>query len=291
MWSPERAEVLFLIPGVVYYNTYTKKLYFFMGCVYQAYNKINGKSYIGKTKKVLVIRMQEHKYAIKRKKSFYFQHALNKHGFSNFKWIELFISNDDKELCRMEKHFISFINTKFPHGYNLTDGGDGTVGVFHKPVSEETKRRISEANKGNKYRLGYKASITTRKKMSDYRTGRSLGPCTEERRLKLKMAKKGKKRKPFTEEAKRNMSLALLGNTRRRGKKASFETCQKISVSMKERRHTNECKQKMSELAKLRWANNKNSWNVINRPVSSQTREKLSRIMSLRWATKKQVII
>ena len=57
-----------------------------------------------------------------------------------------------------------------------------------KNVSEETKRKLSEAKKGNAYSLGIKRSEETKRKMSE--------------------ALKGKKRKPYTEAARRNISEA-----------------------------------------------------------------------------------
>ena len=57
---------------------------------------------------------------------------------------------------------------------------------LHKP-SEETKKKMGEAKKGNKHALGCKRSEETKKKMSDAKKN-----MTEETKKKLGEAKKGK---------------------------------------------------------------------------------------------------
>ena len=64
---------------------------------------------------------------------------------------------------------------------------------LHKP-SEETKKKMSEASKGNKHALGYKHSEEAKNKMSEAKKGNkhALG-CkrSEETRKKMSDAKKG----------------------------------------------------------------------------------------------------
>ena len=47
-----------------------------------------------------------------------------------------------EELDEWEKYYIKLFNTLYPNGYNLTEGGNGGV------PCEETRRKISNANKG-----------------------------------------------------------------------------------------------------------------------------------------------
>jgi len=86
---------------------------------------------------------------------------------------------------------------------NKTDGGEGTNGII---VSEETRRKLSEANKGNTH------TEETRRKLSEAAKGKIF---TEETRRKLSELKKGKNNpnfgKSFTEETKRKMSEAAKG--------------------------------------------------------------------------------
>jgi hypothetical protein len=47
-----------------------------------------------------------------------------------------------------EKLYIKQYNTKFPHGYNLTDGGEGMKGYQY---NDDQKQNISNAKIGQKY--------------------------------------------------------------------------------------------------------------------------------------------
>jgi hypothetical protein len=53
--------------------------------------------------------------------------AYKKYGENHFKR-EIIEYCDINELNDKEKSYIKQYNTKFPHGYNLTDGGDGMKG-------------------------------------------------------------------------------------------------------------------------------------------------------------------
>jgi len=82
---------------------------------------------------------------------------------------------------------------------NKTDGGEGNNGWI---VSEETRRKLSEASKGKTH------TEETRRKLSEAGKGRIF---TEESRRKMSELKKGRKRGAFTEETKRKMSEAAKG--------------------------------------------------------------------------------
>ena len=79
-----------------------------------------------------------------------------------------------------------------------------------KTLSEETKKNISLAMKGNTHCLGKKLS--------------------EEHKKKIGLAQKGK---TYSEEHKKKISLAVKGNTNWLGKKHSEETKRKMSLAKK----------------------------------------------------------
>ena len=129
--------------------------------------------------------------------------------------------------------------------HNLTDGGDGASGYV---FSEETKRKQSEAHKGNTTWLGKTHSEETKRKMSDTRKGKTH---SEETKRKQSEAKKGK---TFSEESKRKMSEA------QKGKSLSEETKRKMSEARKGKTFSEETKNKMSEARKGQ-AKGKKWWN------------------------------
>jgi group I intron endonuclease len=113
-----------------------------MGCVYIATNKTNKKSYIGKTIGLLESRKYHHEFDSENgnvKRSHYFHKAIRKYGSDNFEWGILFESENDNELCEKEKYYIKLYNSHGTEGYNLTDGGEGTVGFIY---SDESKQRM-----------------------------------------------------------------------------------------------------------------------------------------------------
>ena len=119
--------------------------------------------------------------------------------------------------------------------HNLTDGGDGASGYV---FSEETKRKQSEAHKGNTTWLGKTHSEETKRKMSDTRKGKTH---SEETKRKQSEAKKGK---TFSEESKRKMSEA------QKGKSLSEETRRKMSETRKGKIPSKETRRKLSEARK-----------------------------------------
>jgi len=88
-----------------------------------------------------------------------------------------------------------------------------------KPLSEETKRKISNTLKGKIF------SNETKQKISDAKKGKKRGPPSEEWRRKLSEANKGKKKPPRSKEHGRKISEA------KRGKFQSKETKHKMRES------------------------------------------------------------
>lgn len=156
-----------------------------MGVVYMATCLYSGKNYIGKTIQPLRQRCQEHQMAAQRGVIRPFYAAIRKYGWDSFEWRVLVGGIDDNEsLYAIEQTEIEFCKTKVPNGYNLTDGGLGAVG---RKCSEETKRKISEAQKGRPRITGRVVSEETKRKLSEANKGRKL---SMEHRRKMSEAQK-----------------------------------------------------------------------------------------------------
>lgn len=205
--------------------------------IYALVNTINGKRYIGSTVN-MKSRWHNHRSQLRRgvHENTYLQRAWNKHGEEAFQFIVL-CECSVEDLLTMEGAYIQDLAAlDRAHGYNLD-------AILHsrKVISEETRRKLSFANKG--------------KKRSD------------DTRAKISRAKQGVR---ASEQAKANMSTAQTGRThteatkaKMRGNKHSPETKAKIAAAH-EGTTTSEATK-----AKLRDAN-------LGKTLSQHTRDKIS---------------
>ena len=103
------------------------------------------KQYVGITKySTPDNRIERHK-----KSDYLIGRAIRKHGILKVSIIA--VTQNWNELCKLEKELIILHNTRKPHGYNLTDGGEGTIGFRHTVAF---KKAAKERATGNKYCLG-----------------------------------------------------------------------------------------------------------------------------------------
>ena len=175
----------------------------FSGYIYKITNKVNNNFYIGQTKTSINKRYTNHKSESKR--GIYntpLYRAMRKYGLDNFEVSEIEkITSEKKDtlsdkLNELEVHYIE----KLRPAYNAAPGGLGHTGVpwteerkekfkqlmsgennpnFGKPLSQETKKKLSEALKGRVI------SVETRQKTSNTMKGI---PKPEETRQKMKDA-------------------------------------------------------------------------------------------------------
>ena len=130
-----------------------------MGCIYGIQNEVNSKWYIGKCADGI---------AEKRKRAHYNGYgndptykAIKKYGAEKFSFHILLDGIIPELLGDYEMEFIKTYNSKAPHGYNLTDGGDGVIG--YSP-SAETRRKMSNAKLGKKHSSEHRQEISNSKK-------------------------------------------------------------------------------------------------------------------------------
>lgn len=203
--------------------------------IYKIQNKINGKIYIGQTVLSVEKRIRNHLQLINGRRS-YLGKSIIKYGILNFDVSIVDKASSKEELFEKEKYWIKSFNCRYPFGYNLTEGGEGTLGFAHL---EETKIKIGKANKGKRRSeewkknfinplKGRKIAEETKQKISESHKG--IFPSTETRK-KLSEIRKGKIWCPYplSEETKRKISI---GN---KGKKFSLEIRKKMSEAQKKR--------------------------------------------------------
>jgi group I intron endonuclease len=230
-----------------------------MGIIYILENKINGKHYVGQTVKKFKYRFSSHK-----EDNLLVDRAIRKYGEENFE--KLIVENvPEEELDYWESYYIKACNSLFPNGYNLLDGGSSNKHLleetkkkisetqkgkrcgelnhfFGKHHTEETKKKISKANKGKTAWLkGSHLTEETKKKISETQKGKRCGELnhffgkhhTEETKKKISETNKGRK---HTKETIKKMSESRKGEKNPNfGKSMSKEQKKKISISQKER--------------------------------------------------------
>lgn len=122
----------------------------------------------------------------------HFTDAINKYGWDNFQHEVLFDDLTEDEAKLLEQFYIVLYDTTSrDKGYNITLGGDGTLG--HE-VTEETKYKLSEGNKGKVFSKEHKQKISESLKgihRSEDTKQKMRGKKSEEARKKMSESKKG----------------------------------------------------------------------------------------------------
>ena len=210
---------------------------------YEIRNKLDGMAYGGNSGHIEQ-RWKEHLYLLRgnRHHCIRLQRAWNKYGEAVFEFVILEEIEDPDERLAAEQVWLD-IHHAAGTCYNsaITAGPAG-------PMSEEHKRNISKGMAGNQNSVGRVVSEETRHKLREANRGRKH---TREHRRKNSEVHKGKKLPPFTEEHRRKLSEAgrdrvVSEETRRKlrdaqkgelshawGKHPSEETLRKRSESMK----------------------------------------------------------
>jgi hypothetical protein len=129
--------------------------------VYLLTNRANGKRYVGQTRRTLELRWWEHTKPSQHKDGLALHNAIRKYGPAAFEKSVLSTATNLEALNSLERFWIRELKTLRPHGYNLTDGGDGSF-----LCSAETRARMSVAQKGNTKAKGHKHSLESRARMS-----------------------------------------------------------------------------------------------------------------------------
>jgi len=154
----------------------------------------SGKVYIGITKNTRK-RWLEHSHAARCGSKCVLHKAICKYGFDSFKK-EILLTSTFSYVKDLEVKAIAAYSTMIPAGYNMTAGGDGTVGYI---FTDEDKMKIGLAHKGRKH------SEESKKLRSEKQKGKTMPYETKQ---KIRATLKATPRKPEWGE---NISKAKRG--------------------------------------------------------------------------------
>jgi len=103
----------------------------------------NGKHYIGLTTTSLEQRQTQHRTRAKSQDTKCLYNALRKYGMvDTFELIEIDTADTLEELCEKEIGYIIEYNSYYmnKNGYNMTYGGEGTLGYIHTEENNQKNR-------------------------------------------------------------------------------------------------------------------------------------------------------
>lgn len=180
--------------------------------IYRATNTVNNKVYIG-FDSAWPRRKAQHKhnvlYGAETSNAFY--NAIRKHGWENFVWEVIYESEDGEHTLEvMENQFIiennSYLYAENSNGYNMTLGGEGTIGHRKSKHSIDSQKQKMTGRKQTEehIRRRIKARLSNPDNQN-WNTGKTKqdDPRLAEVALKVSKALKGKKKTQSHKDAMR----------------------------------------------------------------------------------------
>lgn len=191
--------------------------------IYKSTNTINGKVYIGFDSNY-PSRIKDHKKsALKKGSDTYFHRAIRKYGWDNFTWEIIYQSVDGNHTLNvMEGYFITEHDTYY-NGYNMTLGGEGSLGHKYTPTNESNilrsiklKNRTFTEDHCNKIALSRKGTKFNKEwcdNISKARLGKKFKPLSDIHAKKISESNKKPKVRCSCISCHRELSVnALNGN-------------------------------------------------------------------------------
>lgn len=177
-----------------------------MGILYKL-TFANGKCYIGITTETLKRRVQRHVYCARIGRQYALSAAIRKYGEDGFLSEVLGTFDSWSELTKREIEAINQYDCMCPGGYNMTGGGEGTLGV---KKSIEARRRIGAAS--SQRNAGRTLTEVHKQRVGDAFRGKPLSEATKEKmREAAKLRNSLSPRGPMSQEQKDKIRATLIG--------------------------------------------------------------------------------
>lgn len=220
-------------------------------------NFVNGKAYIGVTE-CTKSRWRRHISTAKVGGYAALHRAMAKHGVGSFRFEEIACARSSDDLYQLEAVLIEQHGTYAPdgRGYNMTRGGKGCRGKsltleakhklaqYHRSLCPEARAKRSAAISAA--RIGRPLSEETKRKMSETKKGRSPSP---EHRKALSEAMKVR---VFTPETRARMAASARARAAPPEVKAAKLAARKAQRPPPKRVFSDETRRRMAESAKQR---------------------------------------
>lgn len=211
--------------------------------IYKIINSINNKIYVGSSNNILG-RLQRHFKELKNNTHYNkkIQRSFNKHYINNFCFEVIEYVEDFSKLIEREQYYIDTLKPE----YNIRLSANSSLGM---KASIETRKKMSESH------IGHLVSDDTRKKIGDKNRGKFV---SDETKRKLSESHLGQishnKGKKFSEEIRKKMSISKKGIVpHNKGKQISEDQRRKISEANKGKiPHNKGKKMTEEELSKFR---------------------------------------
>ena len=113
-----------------------------MGYIYKITNKINNKSYIGKTERSVQVRWKEHCRHIDALQHLPLYRTLKKYGLDNFT-LETLEECKNEILDDREIYWINYYQSYGKMGYNCTGGGEGGIKTYDEEIEIIAQRFLA----------------------------------------------------------------------------------------------------------------------------------------------------
>lgn len=192
--------------------------------VYCITNNITGKKYIGITNQGVLVRFSKHCAEANGGSNRCLCKSIRKYGKDAFTVKCIDEANSFDEVLKKEIHYINIYGTLAPNGYNMTAGGEGSLGRILKPETilkmSKAKMGVEPWNKGLKgvqkgVWAGKKLPEEARRKMSEAKKGKKLSEETKAKRKYIYENMKGEKHPLYgvghSEESRKKMSASKKG--------------------------------------------------------------------------------